>query len=155
MRFKTTIVALLLCAVVTTAQNRSESAVRPKPDPRRAQFLDMFARAYFPGRTGQILIVPREGDIITLNDPDVPYMHGSPWGYDVEIPILFAGDGHGTPVAGSQPNGATSACGAADRARRDAPRLLRSLRRRDAGALETTPRGRLVHPGAGQLPSVE
>jgi len=91
MRFKTTVVAFLLCAVVTTAQNRSESAVRPKPDPRRAQFLDMFARAYFPGRTGQILIVPREGDIITLNDPDVPYMHGSPWGYDVEIPILFVG----------------------------------------------------------------
>jgi hypothetical protein len=57
----------------------------------RQRFLDMFARAYFPGRTGQLLIVPREGDIITRPDPDVAYMHGSPWAYDVSIPILFAG----------------------------------------------------------------
>jgi hypothetical protein len=46
----------------------------------RQRFLGMFARAYFPGRTGQLLIVPREGDFITRPDPDVAYMHGSPWG---------------------------------------------------------------------------
>ena len=57
----------------------------------RQRFLGMFARAYFPGRTGQLLIVPREGDFITRPDPDVAYMHGSPWGYDVSIPIMFAG----------------------------------------------------------------
>jgi hypothetical protein len=51
----------------------------------------MFARAYFPGRTGQLLIVPREGDFITRPDPDVTYMHGSPWAYDVEIPLMFVG----------------------------------------------------------------
>ena len=52
----------------------------------RQRFLEMFARAYFPGRTGQLLIVPREGDLITRPDPDVAYMHGSPWAYDVSIP---------------------------------------------------------------------
>jgi len=57
----------------------------------RQRFLDMFARAYFPGRTGQLLIVPREGDLITRPDPDVVFMHGSPWAYDVSIPIMFAG----------------------------------------------------------------
>ena len=57
----------------------------------RQRFLEMFARAYFPGRTGQLLIVPREGDFITRPDPDVAYMHGSPWAYDVEIPLMFAG----------------------------------------------------------------
>jgi Type I phosphodiesterase / nucleotide pyrophosphatase len=57
----------------------------------RQQFLDMFARAYFPGRTGQLLLVPRDGDFITRPDPDVAYMHGSPWAYDVSIPLLFAG----------------------------------------------------------------
>jgi hypothetical protein len=51
----------------------------------------MFARAYFPARTGQLLIVPREGDFITRPDPDVAYMHGSPWAYDVSIPLMFAG----------------------------------------------------------------
>ena len=57
----------------------------------RQRFLDMFARAYFPGRTGQLLIVPREGDFITRPDPDVVFMHGSPWAYDVSIPLMFAG----------------------------------------------------------------
>ena len=46
---------------------------------------------YFPGRTGQLLVVPREGDFITRPDPDVAYMHGSPWKYDVSIPLMFAG----------------------------------------------------------------
>jgi hypothetical protein len=57
----------------------------------RQRFLEMFARAYFPGRTGQLLIVPREGDFITRPDPNVAYMHGSPWTYDVSIPLMFSG----------------------------------------------------------------
>lgn len=57
----------------------------------RRRFLEMFARAYFPGRSGQLLIVPREGDFITRPDSDVAYMHGSPWAYDAEIPVMFAG----------------------------------------------------------------
>lgn len=59
----------------------------------RADFLARFARGYFPGRTGQILVVPREGDILTRPDPNVPYMHGSPWAYDSRIPMMFAGRG--------------------------------------------------------------
>jgi len=55
----------------------------------RRRFLEMFARAYFPGRTGQLLIVPREGDFIMR--PEMPYMHGSPWTYDAAIPLMFAG----------------------------------------------------------------
>jgi hypothetical protein len=93
-------VALVLCVAVTSAQN----SPAPAAGARRAQFLDMFARAYFPGRTGQIMIVPREGDIMTRQDPNLPYMHGSPWGYDVDIPMLFAGAGvrpgvHAAPAA--------------------------------------------------------
>jgi hypothetical protein len=55
----------------------------------RQRFLGMFARAYFPGRTGQLLIVPREGDFITR--ADVKCMHGSPWTYDTAIPLMFSG----------------------------------------------------------------
>ena len=51
----------------------------------------MWARAYFPGRSGQLLIVPREGDFITRPDSNVTYMHGSPWTYDVSIPLMFTG----------------------------------------------------------------
>ena len=55
----------------------------------RQRFLEMFARAYFPGRTGQLLFVPRKGDFITRTD--LAFMHGSPWAYDVSIPLMFAG----------------------------------------------------------------
>jgi Type I phosphodiesterase / nucleotide pyrophosphatase len=66
------------------------------PNPAQAtqqRFLDMFARSYFPGRTGQLMIVPREGDFITRPDADVRYMHGSPWAYDIAIPLMFVGPG--------------------------------------------------------------
>jgi hypothetical protein len=53
----------------------------------------MFARGYFPGRSGQLFVIPREGDIITDRDPLYGFMHGSPWDYDVHIPLLL----HGTP----------------------------------------------------------
>jgi len=57
----------------------------------RRQILDMLARSYFPGRTGQLLVVPREGDIVTRPDEDSAYMHGSPWDYDISIPLLLVG----------------------------------------------------------------
>jgi Type I phosphodiesterase / nucleotide pyrophosphatase len=99
------LVALSLVAVAFTASGkqaeRSSGGAAPRirrTEPAdaaalaaRQRFLEMFARAYFPGRTGQLLIVPREGDFITRPDPDVAYMHGSPWAYDVSIPLMFAG----------------------------------------------------------------
>ena len=36
-----------------------------KPTSQREQWLAMFARGYFPGRSGQVFVVPKEGDIIT------------------------------------------------------------------------------------------
>lgn len=72
-------------------RSRSAPAKGGEAGARRARFLEMFARGYFPGRTGQLLVVPREGDIITRQEPDIKYMHGSPWGYDTAIPLLFAG----------------------------------------------------------------
>ena len=53
----------------------------------------MFARAYFPGRSGQVYVVPKQGWFVTSKDPLYEFMHGSPWDYDVRIPILF----HGAP----------------------------------------------------------
>src|SRR3954463_2367739 len=60
------------------------------PD-RKREFLEMYARAYYPGRSGQIMLVPREGDFVTLNEPASLFMHGSPWSYDANIPLLFFG----------------------------------------------------------------
>ncbi len=51
----------------------------------------MFARAYYPGRSGQIMLVPREGDFVTRDEPAYRFMHGSPWSYDARIPLLLFG----------------------------------------------------------------
>ena len=84
------LLALGLVALTWTVSG--EQVKRPPPESAaRQRFLEMFARGYFPGRTGQLLIVPREGDFITRADPNVAYMHGSPWPYDVSIPLMFAG----------------------------------------------------------------
>ena len=80
-----TAVAIISCP---KAQPTSGAA-----DAVRKHFLEMFARAYYPARTGQLMIVPCEGHIITRPDPDTAYMHGSPWTYDVSIPLMFAGPG--------------------------------------------------------------
>jgi len=97
------LITLILAATAWSASSQQVSrsagnratGIRQAASPRagspavRQRFL--FARAYFPGRTGQLLIVPREGDFITRPEPDVAYMHGSPWAYDVSIPLMFVG----------------------------------------------------------------
>ena len=93
--------ALLLIVCTTPGQHAGQASAADTSHAREAtpshaqatqhRFLAMFARSYFPGRTGQLLIVPREGDFITRPDQDVPYMHGSPWAYDVAIPLMFVG----------------------------------------------------------------
>ena len=89
-RCGTSLLALSLVAIAWTVAG--EQVKQPPPESAARQgFLEMFARGYFPGRTGQLLIVPREGDFITRADPNVAYMHGSPWSYDVSIPLMFAG----------------------------------------------------------------
>jgi predicted AlkP superfamily pyrophosphatase or phosphodiesterase len=60
---------------------------------QRQQWLDMFARGYFPGRSGQVFVVPKQGWFVTSRDPLYMFMHGSPWDYDVRIPVLL----HGAP----------------------------------------------------------
>ena len=88
------LITLILAAMACSASSQQVGeAASPKAASlaARQRFLEMFARAYFPGRTGQLLIVPREGEFITRPDPDVAYMHGSPWAYDVSIPLMFVG----------------------------------------------------------------
>jgi hypothetical protein len=97
------VLTLLAMGWTASAQQVKPSSVSDAPQIRatapagaaalaaRQRFLEMFARAYFPGRTGQLLVVPREGDFMTRPDPDVAFMHGSPWPYDVSIPLMFAG----------------------------------------------------------------
>jgi hypothetical protein len=65
----------------------------PSRPATRQAWLDAFARGYFPGRSGQIFLVAREGDFIVDRNPLYAFMHGSPWEYDTHIPLLL----HGPP----------------------------------------------------------
>jgi len=78
----------LLCACASTATQAPAA-----PATQRQDFLERFARGYYPGRSGQIFVVPREGDFITVRDEKYAFTHGSPWPYDSRIPVLFHGAG--------------------------------------------------------------
>lgn len=108
MRTLTRRTAVALLALATMSGCASTGATpRPRAEPEgsalpvtatprpadRQRFVEFFARAYFPGRSGQIFIVPREGHYIADRDPLYGFMHGSPWDYDVHIPLIF----HGAP----------------------------------------------------------
>jgi len=81
---------LTIAAACGTAAPPKAPAVS-SADSGREAWLDALARGYFPGRSGQIFIVPREGDFIVDRDPLYAFMHGSPWPYDTHVPLLFAG----------------------------------------------------------------
>ncbi len=60
----------------------------------RQQWLEMFARGYFPGRSGQVFYVPHEGDFVVNETDELEiFVHGSPWEYDTHIPLLVHGPG--------------------------------------------------------------
>ena len=100
-RLVATLAAALLTAGCASATQQTSVGTRTATaapasagndtSPLRQRWLEMFARGYFPGRSGQIFVVPREGQVITERDPVYRFMHGSPWDYDTRIPVLFYG----------------------------------------------------------------
>jgi hypothetical protein len=93
------------CATTPPSRRPSAAAASASATPSRAQWLEMFARGYFPGRSGQVFYVPREGDFVVDPNPLYAFMHGSAWRYDTHVPLLFHGPGiirqgsWSTPVA--------------------------------------------------------
>lgn len=88
---------LALAWTATAAAQAVAPVVSPPPSAatrarvERNTFLEMFARAYFPGRSGQVMVVSREGEILTAPNPALQFMHGGPWSYDTRIPMIFWG----------------------------------------------------------------
>ena len=88
---------LLLLTVAAAAFGCGAASTPPKapgpPDHAPQAWLEQFARGYFPGRSGQVFLVPREGDFVVDRNPLYAFMHGSPWEYDTHVPLLL----HGAP----------------------------------------------------------
>ena len=74
----------------STTPQRPATAPNPGASAREA-WLEVFARGYFPGRSGQVFVVAREGEFIVDRNPLYAFMHGSPWDYDTHIPLLLYG----------------------------------------------------------------
>ncbi len=92
------------CAPATTASAvQTQATSSAVPPSERDQWLQMFARGYFPGRSGQVFVVPYEGDFVTSRDPLYLFMHGSPHDYDRHIPLLFHGAAFVTPMTYVRP----------------------------------------------------
>src|SRR3972149_9506875 len=87
--FMTLVAALVSC--------QGKRAPEPPASPARSEretVVEMFARSYVPGRSGQIFLVAEKGNFFLERPDDVyRFMHGSPWESDVESPLLF----HGPP----------------------------------------------------------
>src|SRR3990172_6661987 len=87
-----------LFMTLVTALTSCHGTRSPEPPERPARseretVVEMFARSYVPGRSGQIFLVAEKGNFFVERRDDVyRFMHGSPWGYDVEIPLLFHGE---------------------------------------------------------------
>jgi hypothetical protein len=90
---------VLVLSLAAAAAACGASSVPPATAPARTPdsaghaWLEQFARGYFPGRSGQVFLVPREGDFLVDRNPLYAFMHGSPWPYDTHVPLLF----HGAP----------------------------------------------------------
>src|SRR6478736_3866319 len=101
MRSRVLAVGLLAGVLNGCASSQQPAKPSPQPPPAtsasrsttslRQQWLDMFARGYFPGRSGQVFVVPKQGRFVTSHDPLYTFMHGSPWEYDTHIPLLLYG----------------------------------------------------------------
>src|SRR3990172_6954600 len=87
---------LVLLTVAASVSCHGTRAPKPPPTVARSEretVVEMFARSYVPGRSGQIFVVAEKGNYFLERPDDVyRFMHGSPWEYDVEIPILFYGE---------------------------------------------------------------
>jgi predicted AlkP superfamily pyrophosphatase or phosphodiesterase len=96
---------LLLAAALASCRAGSARPASPAPPATAAAspaaaspagrdaWLAAFARGYFPGRSGQLFVVPREGEFLVDAAPEYRFMHGSHWPYDTHVPLLFHGPG--------------------------------------------------------------
>ncbi len=92
------VLTLLVAIVVTGCRSASVRPLATNPaasaaptGAQRDAWLHQFARGYFPGRSGQIFMVSREGEFIVDRNPLYAFMHGSPWSYDTHVPLLLYG----------------------------------------------------------------
>ncbi|HEY7817123.1 MAG TPA: hypothetical protein VIG29_02815, partial [Vicinamibacteria bacterium] len=81
---RATILSLLAASLVSCQGTKRAPAAPPEPArSERESFLEMFARSYVPGRSGQIFLVAEKGNFFLARPDDVyRFMHGSPWDYD-------------------------------------------------------------------------
>lgn len=94
---------VIICAALVAAGCAARGPAEPRPpaggtaaaapSSQRQQWLEMFARGYFPVRSGQVFVVSAEDVMLVTGDPLYRFQHGTPWDHDTRIPLLL----HGAP----------------------------------------------------------
>ncbi|MDX1393263.1 MAG: alkaline phosphatase family protein [Gemmatimonadota bacterium] len=90
-RFDRAVAYAVLAVLTTSCGDAPETA--PTADPERARWVEALARSWYPGRVGDLTIIPAEGWVITSAGTSYVFMHGGPWDYDTEIPGIIYGPG--------------------------------------------------------------
>ena len=62
-----------------------------RPDVGREQVVEALARGWFPGRVGDIAVIPDPRATITYRSESNRFMHGGPWPHDSDLPLLLHG----------------------------------------------------------------
>ena len=64
-----------------------------RPEVGREQVVEALARGWFPGRVGDIAVIPDPRAMITYPSESNRFMHGGPWPHDSDLPLLLHGPG--------------------------------------------------------------
>ncbi|WP_420449762.1 alkaline phosphatase family protein [Candidatus Palauibacter sp.] len=63
-----------------------------RPGIGREEVVEALARGWFPGRVGDIAVIPDPQAIITYPSESNRYMHGGPWPFDSDLLLLLHGE---------------------------------------------------------------
>ena len=71
----------------------AEAGARPegRPDVGRADVVEALVRSWYPGRVGDIAVIPDPQAMITYESENNRYMHGGPWPHDSDLPLIMHG----------------------------------------------------------------
>ncbi len=63
-----------------------------RPEVGREEVVEALARGWFPGRVGDIAVIPARDAIITYPSESNRHMHGGPWPFDSDLLLLLHGE---------------------------------------------------------------
>ncbi|WP_419950968.1 alkaline phosphatase family protein [Candidatus Palauibacter sp.] len=80
------------CGTPSASGGDGDGETGGRPEIGREEIVEALARGWFPGRVGDIAVIPDRRAIITYRGESNRYMHGGPWPFDSDLPLLLHGE---------------------------------------------------------------